>query len=246
MKFDFWTFFFQIINFTVLLFILRRLLFKPVREIMEKRRGFIAARIEEAEKAKREAEALRAERTKELEELKEARTSMLEEMEKDTAAERKSLLAQAEAEALKLIEKEKALFASEKKRFAAELKDLSIETVLSFSGNLLRDISDEELHKAVLRRLMDDLERIASVIKETERKDETLAIEMVTAYPLEEAMIAKVRETLEALVSKKVSLTTTIDKTIIAGAVLRACGMVFDSSLLGRINILKMNLREKV
>ena len=35
MKFDIWTFLFQIINFVVLLFILKRILYRPVKEIIE-------------------------------------------------------------------------------------------------------------------------------------------------------------------------------------------------------------------
>ena len=55
MKFDIWTFLFQVINFLVLLFILKRVLYKPIREIIEKRRSLIRQRIDEAEKTKKEA-----------------------------------------------------------------------------------------------------------------------------------------------------------------------------------------------
>ena len=89
MKFDIWTFTFQIINFVVLLFILKRLLYKPIREILRKRRELVEKIIEDAEKTKKEALELKAEHLREMDRFGELRARMVEEMNVEVLEEKK-------------------------------------------------------------------------------------------------------------------------------------------------------------
>lgn len=173
MKFDFWTFAFQIINFTVLVFILRRVLYKPVREIMEKRRAVAAKLMDDAERTNREAEALKEERTKELSELRASSVRMMDEAKDQAAAEKARLITEAEAEARKVTEKERALFEAEKTKAAASMKDMAVETVSAYAGLLLKDASDAELHAAMVRRFMAEAGRISAEIRSAAPKDGT-------------------------------------------------------------------------
>ena len=66
MKFDIWTFLFQTINFIVLLYILKRLLFKPVRDILQKRRDLVLESLEKVELMQKEALALKEEQQAEM------------------------------------------------------------------------------------------------------------------------------------------------------------------------------------
>jgi F-type H+-transporting ATPase subunit b len=140
MKFDIWTFLFQIINFVVLLFILKRLLYKPIRDIMEKRRGLIEKTVEDAEKAKRGALELKEKHQEELNKIKESKMQALEKMQNEIEEEKKKLIMEAENEAKKVIEKEKAIFDTEKRKLETELKDNAIDNVSVLASNLLKDI----------------------------------------------------------------------------------------------------------
>ncbi|HHN65335.1 MAG TPA: hypothetical protein ENK09_08260, partial [Nitrospirae bacterium] len=59
--FNWWTFFFQIINFVVVVYILYRVLFRPVRDMILKRRTEIERSRADIEKERSEAEALKKE-----------------------------------------------------------------------------------------------------------------------------------------------------------------------------------------
>jgi F-type H+-transporting ATPase subunit b len=243
MKFDIWTFLFQIINFVVLLFILKRLLYKPIREIMEKRRGIIEKNVEDAEKTKMEAQELKRKYQEEMDKQKEVRILTLEKLQEEVEVERKKLMGRAEEEAGKIIEKERAIFDTEKKRLETELKDKAIDTVCVFASRLLRDISDEELHSAVYRKLFKEVERITSDITKIEKKDEPLTIEIITAYELSEEGLKGLQKTMESLISRKVDINQTIDKNLIAGIKIKVYDMVYDSSLSGQIDSLKLRLK---
>ena len=246
MKFDFWTFTFQIINFTVLLFILRRVLFRPIREIMEKRRAQVAQVVEDADRAKREAEALKDTRTRELAELRASSTRMMDEAKGEAETERKRIVAGAEADSRKVIEKDRALFESEKKRAAEALKEMAVETVSAYARTIMKDASDQELHGALTRRFMDEAARISQDIQKAAPKTETPSLELASAFPVDDSLKAEMKKKFEELLSRGVELRLTVDPALIAGVVLRANDLVFDMSLAGQIGALKMRLREKV
>lgn len=243
MKFNIWTFLFQIVNFVVLLFILKRLLYKPVKEIMEKRKGLIEKTIEDAEKEKKEALELKERHQEEMNKLKGLQITMIEKMKNEVGKEKERLLTEAEKEATRTIEEERAVFETEKKRDEAKLKEMVIQTVSGFATNLLKDISDEELHKSIYRRVFNNLEEIASTIQAGD--GESATIDLISAYPLREEELIELQKVLESRLSKKVSVNTSVDKNLIAGVKIKVHDMVYDSSLSGQINSLTFRLKEK-
>jgi F-type H+-transporting ATPase subunit b len=243
MKFDIWTFLFQVINFVVLLFILKRLLYKPVKEILEKRRGLIQKTIEDAERTKKEALELKKQQQQEVNKLKTLQPQMIEDMKKEVMEEKKKLLIEAKEEAAKIIDKEKALFEIEKKKSEDALKDNAIESVSVFASNLLKDISDEELNKSIYRKFLHELEGISSNMKTIE--DESVSVDLAFAYPLDEEELRKLEKALEQHLSKKMTINTNVDGALIAGLKIKLNDWVYDFSLKGQIDSLSSRLREK-
>ena len=243
MKFNIWTFLFQVINFVVLLFILKKLLYKPVKEIMEKRRGLIEKTIGDAERTKKEALELKEQQQQEVNRLKALQPQMIENVKKEAAEERKKLLIEAKEEAAKMIEKEKSLFEIEKKKSENVLRDNTIEAVSVFASNLLKDISDEDLNKSVYRKVLRELERISPDMKEIE--DGSPSIDLVSAYPLEKEELMQLEKILEQHFSKILTTNTTVDRSLIAGLKIKLNDRVYDFSLKGQIDSLTSRLREK-
>ena len=63
----------------------------------------------------------------------------------------------------------------------------------------------------------------------------TLDVEVTTAVPLSDAEQNRFQEILERRFEQHINLTTTVDKTVIGGAHIRAGDMVIDGSLRGRL-----------
>jgi F-type H+-transporting ATPase subunit b len=246
MKFDIWTFVFQVINFLVLLFILKRVLYKPIREIIEKRRSLIQQRIEEAEKTKKEALELKKNYQHEMDKLHELKSQMLEKMNEEVEQERKKLIGRAEEEASRVIEKEKAVFDTEKARYEAEMRNQVIESVSVFAEKLLRGVSNEDLHKAIYKKFLGELRDIAFHTPEVKEKDKPLPVDLITAYALSEAEIMQFRKSIESLLSQSILLSTIIDASLIAGVKIQIYDIVYDLSLLGQIKKLALRLKETV
>ncbi len=246
MKFDIWTFLFQVINFVVLLFILKRLLYRPVREILQKRRDLVRETMEKAEQMRKEALELKERHLQEMERLGGLRERMTEEMKAEVLEEKKRLVAAAEEEAAMRIEKATALFDLEKTRFRDEMKRNAVESVRIFSTNLLRDVADEELHKGIWRRLLVKLEVILRDMADRGLKEETVTVELISAYPVPDEELEALRNIMERGLSRSVAISSVIDATLIAGVKIRVSDMVYDSSLSGQVGAFAARLQVSV
>lgn len=244
MKFDLWTWAFQIINFVVLLLILKRILYRPVREIMEKRRALAARTLEEAERTRSEAQQLQAQNQLEQKRLQEQRGKMLEEMKTEVAEARQKLLAETDRETQRHIDKERALFEAEKTRQTVAIKELAMDTVLLFATNICRDIADKNLHRALYRRLLDELEQLAAELHSPPGTDELLKVEVTSAYPLRPEDERPLQEALKAGGKRRVSLHTTLDSELLAGVKIKAGDISYDASLQGQLHAFKLRLKE--
>lgn len=244
MKFNVWTLLFQITNFIVLLVILRRILYRPVREIMERRRGAVERQIQDAGRMKREAQALKDEYEAEMNGLKDRKVRMLEELQEEMNEERRRLIGKAREEADRMVVRERALVNEEKRTFEAEMKNKVLDSVAIFSSNLLRDIADETLHKAVFRKFLEGIGRVLPVIEEAAGKAETLSIDLAAAYPLRAEDIERVREGVRSGTARKVVVNTALEPALIAGVRMKAGDQVLDSSIAGQIQALKERLKE--
>lgn len=243
MKFDLTTFAFQIINFIVLLFILKRLLYRPVREIIEKRRATIEKTVQEAGRTRQDALDLREKYEKEMAGLKDLRQQTLDRLQQEALEEKKRQLIEAEEEAGRVMEKERAVFDAERKRLQAELKDETIDTACMMASSLFQDLSDEELHKAVYRKFYTKLEEIARDLSGIAAKDESLSLEIASAYPLSGEELGKLGAALESHLSRKVILHTAVDRALIAGTRMRAYDKVYNFSLSGQVELFRRRLK---
>ncbi len=250
MRFDFWTFSFQVINFVVLLFILKGLLYKPVKEILEKRRELSRKMLEEAEAVKGDALRMKAAQEREMKSLQDAKAQLIEKAAQEAEEKKRELLIDAQKNADALIEKERALFAAEKKRAEGEIEDTAIRTAATFASSLLKDISSLELHKSIWQNLYREADEIAKGISGTFSHGPSVppanAMELAvrTAWPIGRTELQKFMETLQRVVPGiRLSAMEIAGKDLIAGVSIKAGDKVYDFSLAGQIEAFASNLR---
>lgn len=201
MALDWFTLVAQVVNFLVLVLLLRHLLYDRIIDAMDRREADIAARLEEAAgqqaEAAREAEGFRA-RSRELEAQREA---LLEKAAEEASAERRRLLDEARAEAARSQERWLESLRRERADLAGEFRGRLAGGVVALAGQGLRQLADADLEAQVLkvfeRRLgeLDDAQREALVAG---IRDGGGDVEVRTAFALrpesEQALAALLRE----------------------------------------------------
>lgn len=242
MSFDPWTLAFQLLNFAVLLFVLFRLLFKPVREIMIRRAAQVQAALDAADTAHAEAEQIRAGLALEQERIGKLRVEMLEKLQGEIEESRQRRLAGVEAEAQALLDRGRAVLESEVRKADEELRDRARRGVTGYAAALLAEIADPELHRALLRRLPAALAGVTAELTGSNHPAAPLTVAIESAFPLTEEEATALRNLLEKSVVVA-GLTATTEPRLLAGVRLRAADKLYDFSLRGQLDALADKLK---
>ena len=161
MTFNVWTFLFQVINFLVLVYILRRLLYRPLREAIDRRREANAKAQADAEAARREAAALQESLDRQLAEVDGKREAVLREARERAEAERQATAAEAEAAIRRRREEVDRQLARERDEALRSLRAELVHSAVEMAGRLLSEAADSTLQRQLAARLVEELRRVS-------------------------------------------------------------------------------------
>ena len=142
----------QTINFILLMLLLYKLLYKPVRSFMDQRTAEIEKQIRTAEENQRAAEALRLKLEQQAQESRQQARQIIDEATKRAEQAQAKLLAEAKAEAKTLLDRAQKEIQLEKDKAWSELK----QQVGELSVQLAAKVIDDSLDAAQHRRLIAD------------------------------------------------------------------------------------------
>ena len=145
-----WTFIAQICNLFIQMYLIKRFLFKPVNEMLEKRRALADAQIREAEQAKADADAIKTEYEQNMKEAKEKANEILITAQKTAALQSEEMLKEAASQAAALKSKAESDIAQEKRKAVNEIKDEIGGMAVEIAGKVIeREISEEDHAKLI-------------------------------------------------------------------------------------------------
>ena len=145
-----WTFVAQICNLFIQMYLIKRFLFKPVGEMLEKRRALADAQIREAEQAKADADAIKTEYEQNMKEAKEKANEILTTAQKTAALQSEEMLKEAASQAAALKSKAESDIAQEKRKAVNEIKDEIGGMAVEIAGKVIeREISEEDHTKLI-------------------------------------------------------------------------------------------------
>lgn len=148
-----WTFFFNLANFALLVYLLKRLLFKPALAYLDRRREQIAARMEAARESEEKAAALVAEREQSLAKARGQAESTLE----DARARAEEIIAsakdQAKSEGARIIAEARRQTEQEREEMKQDLRGAYADIAVLGASRVL----NREVNPADHQRLLDEL-----------------------------------------------------------------------------------------
>jgi len=220
MQIDWFTFGAQIINFLILVALLRRFLYGPIVAAMEKREENIAAQIEEAERererAEEEAETYRRERQS----IEARREELLAEAREAAAQRRQELIDEMRAEVETQRDGWQAAVQREKDAFLRALRERVGEHIFRVIRRALADLADVELEQHVVDVFASRLRSVAPEVIETSLADSR---EMVihSAFELSDETRERLADILQQQVGNHVALRFDVNADLISGILLK-------------------------
>ncbi|MCD8153688.1 MAG: F0F1 ATP synthase subunit B [Clostridiales bacterium] len=145
-----WTFVFQICNLLLQMYLIKRFLFKPINDIVAKRKAAADAQIQDAVKAKEEAQSMKAEYEQNMQEAKTKANDILTTAQKTATVQSEEILREASRQAATIKEKAESDIAQEKRKAVNEIKDEIGSMAVEIAGKVLeREIREEDHTKLI-------------------------------------------------------------------------------------------------
>jgi len=214
------TFALEILNFLVLVWILKRFLYQPVLDVIARRRADIEKRLTEARTLHEEAEALEARYQARLSEWEQERRQAREQLGHEIEAERADRLAAVQAELAQ--EKEKAAVAEARRQGDArhKMEETALIQAARFAARLLAGLASEEMEERLLERVVKELsqlpeEKVAALRNSREHSGASAVV--ASAFPMADSQRNDLREALTALAGEPLAVHFEQDESLMAG-----------------------------
>lgn len=243
---DLGTLLLQVANFLIMAFILTRFLFRPLKEMLDRRAKEATRTMDEAEEARREAETLRQEYEEKHENIDAQFAALKNEARIVIDQTRQQMLKEAHAE-IEVMRVRAEDDIEQQRAEALRLHRVKIgELVATLIERMMNDILTPEIHGAYLDAFVEQLRAVQLNGHIAKDSEEAVSAELITAAPLVDEDRTRIAATLEMGVSYPVDLTCRTDPGLIAGAMIRLGDTLIDGSLQGQIQQLRRSYEEEV
>lgn len=220
MEFSWSTFILEIINFLILIWILKYFLYKPVLKIIDERKAGIQKDMDDAQKTRDESLMLKLHYENRLQDWQQEKQQFRNKLHEDIASERERLMQELNR-SLKLEQKKAEVI---KQRQIKEAEKIAQQQALNhgarFTASLLSRLASEELESRLFELFLQDLAVLPESRQEilrTTAVEQEQAITIVSGYELSQSDRQKLEETLYRLIEVRLDYDYQTDPQLLAG-----------------------------
>jgi F-type H+-transporting ATPase subunit b len=244
---DWFTVIAQIVNFVVLILLLKYFLYDRIIEAMDRREETIRSRLEEAgskrEEAEQEAESYRRKN----EEIDHQRSEMLSQARQEAEDERKLLTKKAREEVEETRQRWHESVEKEKSAFLRDLRQLAANQVYAISRRALGDLVDAELEQRLVEVFLSEMhempkEKIHTMAEAIQKQGNTATLK--SRFELPAQLRRKITEAVRRSLSEDADIAYETVSDMILGIELKSGGEKVAWSLESYLNNLEQRARE--
>ena len=145
-----WTFIIQIINLFIQVYLIKKFLFKPINDILEKRKNLADKAIKDAREAQEEADSLKNQYETSLTNAHAEAAQIVSDAQKEAQNKADTLVKEAQAEAASIKARAAADIEQEKKKAVNEAKDEIGSLAMEIAGKVVEKEINESDHKKLI------------------------------------------------------------------------------------------------
>jgi F-type H+-transporting ATPase subunit b len=153
----FWT----VVTFVILLYVLKRVAWKPLLSAVQEREQNIQSHIDEARKQRDEAEALLAEHRQLMDQARQQTAEIVSRGQKDAERLVEEAKEKARAESGRLVEQARRQIDQETRTALAKVRGTVADLAIAAAGRLLGRSVDDDAHRNLVEDYVRDLENLA-------------------------------------------------------------------------------------
>lgn len=245
MQLDWFTFFAQFINFLILIWLMKKFLYKPVMNVMKKREDEVASRLDEAKVKNEEAEEMAKDYRDKMEQLDDRKEEWLEEAKIEAESYKKELIRQARNEVENMAAKWQESVESERAIFMEALEKQSFHKIVDTIEKIIMELADGNLEEQTLKTFFRKLEDFDQ--DEKERVSKTAmdgTVEILTAFELKEQDKRKAEDSIRRIFNSEINCHFKTNKDLGFGLELRSNGWKFGWNMKSYLNDLLAEMED--
>lgn len=227
------TFVFEIVNFLVLIWILKRLFFAPIRRAIENRKAVVAKTLEDATKMRREAQELQTRYEDRLKEWEKEKTQARQELEKRLAEEQARRLKEIETSVRAAQAKMQAQIEKDAAAYREREEHEGLKYGLEFVSRLLGGFSSPELESRIVNMTLDHIRRNDQILAAPEAviEPQSQIVLVRTAFELPETEKQAILKLVKPIEGTKPPIEFSTDPKLVAGMEITHGSMVLRANL---------------
>lgn len=247
MQIDYFTIIAQIINFLILVFLLRHFLYKPLLKSMDEREQKIRSQLNEAEQKKKEAERDAESSRKILQDLSEKSQEMNTKAAEEAQVLQKALMQKGRESVEASKDKWYEDFERQKESILADLGRHAGEEIYATVRRALQDLADENLEHQILNTFIKRLENMSAF--ENEKiiefyKTSGQQIIVKSTFEISEEMRQRIKEIVHNQTGKDAKMQFGIAPELICGVEMSTHDTRIGWSIASYLNALQADLLE--
>jgi F-type H+-transporting ATPase subunit b len=232
---------FQILNFTIVCILLYAWAYKPILNMLAKRKEKIAQGLEDARVASEARANAEQEAAKIVADAQNKASQVIHESTERAEAVALEIKATANAEATKEREASLAEVQVERDRMLGDLRSQVAALAIAAAQKLVGDALDEKRQHALIDEFFSGVRAGKVVVLEGTTLTGSSA-EVTSALPLSEPEMVSVKKDILSKVGDQATVSFRVDPNILGGLVIRVGGKVLDASVAGQLESLRQSI----
>ncbi|MBD3234461.1 MAG: hypothetical protein GF315_12115 [candidate division Zixibacteria bacterium] len=249
MNIDWVTFIAQVVNFIILILLLKRFLYDRIINAMDQREERINSRFAEADKREEEAKSQKQEYEKKASKLDEEKERIMSEAREEAEKEKKKLLQDARDEVEDKRRKWNESLSNYQKGVISDIRRKFGNQIYSISRKVLSDITDKELEKQLLDVFVSHIEEedLKEMMgdQDSESNDKQ-RVQITSSFDIHGNSQKKIEKTLSKKLSNSDGVDFEVDDQMICGIELKYSGKVISWSIDKYLDDLENNFSEMI
>jgi len=151
------TIFWTVVTFVLLLFVLKKMAWKPILQFLDEREERIQNSLDQADGAKKEAEKLLSEQQTLLDTARKESQQIIAKSRKAAETAKEEILKQAQSEAAQLLKKAKREIDLSREKALEDIRNLAVELSLAATSKMIGKSLDKKEHMALVDESIDQI-----------------------------------------------------------------------------------------
>lgn len=214
---DWFTIIAQIVNFLILVLLLRHFLYHRVVRAMDERESAIASSWKEAEESRRKAEEKAAEYRERSQEISDAREQALARAREEARELRQDLLEKARQEIDRLRREWQKGLESEEESFLAELGRRAAHEVCAISRRVLSDMANAAIERRLVERFVEQLEGLDGEDRQRFLEGDGRSMTVRSTFSIEDDLRDRVVSALRRTLAEDLEVTFETSSDLLCG-----------------------------